>query len=129
MMNLRSSAFIGGCLLFAAHALAQAPAEMPTTSVRYKCDNKQSLQVDYSTPAGKAPRAVITTSKPPKGAKTTDGKPAKTSWTMSKTASSEGAQYEDSKKTMGWHSRGSEGHLTDLKTHKSIRCTEFASSR
>ena len=101
-------------------------------SVRYKCDNKQSLQVDYSTPAGKAPRAVVTAGKPPKGAKTAEPKPStpvKTSWTMAEAVSGSGARYEDVKNKMEWHTKGSEGRLTDLRTNKTITCTEYASSR
>jgi membrane-bound inhibitor of C-type lysozyme len=106
--------------------------------VRYKCDNKQSLQVDYNVP-GRTPRAIVTTSKPPAAAKTsTPGKatttsksatPVKTSWTMNQVTSASGIRYEDAKNRMEWSSQGSAGQLTDLKTNKSINCTEYASSR
>ena len=117
-----------GSIAFAVDAVAQEkePAP-PPISVRYKCDNKQSLQVDYYN-SGKTPRVIVTTSKPPKGTKTTTT-PAKTSWTMNQAVSGSGARYEDSKKTMEWWNKGNEGTLTDLKSAKSIHCTEFASSR
>ena len=92
---------------------------------RYKCDNKQSLQADYYN-SGKTPRVIVTTSKPPKGAK--NAPPAK-SWTLNQAMSGSGARYEDSKKTMEWWNKGNEGTLTDLKSSKSIHCTEYASSR
>jgi membrane-bound inhibitor of C-type lysozyme len=101
-------------------------------SIRYKCDNKQSVQVDYNIP-GKTARATVTTSKAPATGKApAAGKPstpAKTSWTMNRIASDSGTRYEDAKSTMAWSAQGSTGHLTDLKSNKSIRCTEYASSR
>ena len=125
------------CVGFYVTAVAQPPSEAPV-SVRYKCDNKQSLQVDYNVP-GKTSRAIVTTSKPPAAAKTsTPGKatttsksstPVKTSWTMNQVTSGSGARYEDAKNKMEWSSNGREGQLTDLKTNKSIHCTEYASSR
>ena len=117
---------------FSAFAQETSPAPV---SVRYKCDNKQSLQVDYSTPAGKGPRAVVTAGKPPKppkGTKAAEPKPStpvKTSWTMSQALSGSGARYEDVKNKMEWHTKGPEGRLTDLRTNKTITCTEYASSR
>jgi membrane-bound inhibitor of C-type lysozyme len=125
--HLRSSAFICGSLLFALPAMAQEPAPAPAPiSVRYKCDNKQSVQVDYYN-SGKKPRVIVTTSKIAKTAKT-PAVPAR-SWTMNQAISGSGARYEDSKKTMQWWNKGAEGTLTDLKTDKGIHCTEFASSR
>jgi membrane-bound inhibitor of C-type lysozyme len=135
--HLCSSVFICGSLLFAVEAVAQPTSEAPV-SVRYKCDNKQSLQVDYNIP-GKTSRAIVTTSKPPstgkmstQGKATTTGKsatPAKTSWTMNQVTSGSGIRYEDAKNKMEWSSQGPAGQLTDLRTNKSINCTEYASSR
>jgi membrane-bound inhibitor of C-type lysozyme len=123
-LHPRSSAFICFCL-FAGAAGAQEPAAAPV-SVRYKCDNKQSLQVDYNIP-GKTSRAIVTTSKMPKTAKSpaVAGK----SWTMKQVVAASGIRFEDSKKTMQWWSKGAEGTLSDLKTNESIHCTEYASSR
>ena len=95
-------------------------------SVRYKCDNKQSLQVDYYNSSQK-PRVIVTASKPPKGTKTAT--PAKTSWTLNQVAAGSEARYEDSKNSMQWSHEGKEGSLTDLKTGKALRCTEFATSQ
>lgn len=127
-MNILRSAFLRGlcalCGSIAVDAAAQPPSEAPV-SVRYKCDNKQSIQVDYNIP-GKTQRAIVTTSKPPKGAKSAP--PART-WTMKQVVSGSGVRYEDAKKTMVWHSKGPEGSLIDQKTNTSIHCTEYASSR
>jgi membrane-bound inhibitor of C-type lysozyme len=118
-MNIRRVAFLCvlcalcGERLLSVEASAQASAAAPM-SVRYKCDNKQSLQVDYNVP-GKTSRAIVTT--------------GKKSWTMKQVSSGSGIRYEDTKKAMEWSSQGAEGHLTDLKTSKSIRCTESATSR
>jgi membrane-bound inhibitor of C-type lysozyme len=124
-VHLCSSVFICGSLLFAVEAAAQEPAAAPV-SVRYKCDNKQSLQVDYNIP-GKTPRAIVTTGKLPKTGKSpaVAGK----TWTMNQVVSGSGIRYQDPKKTMEWSSKGSAGMLTDLKTNTSIQCTEVASSR
>jgi hypothetical protein len=131
--HLRSSAFICGSLFFALPAAAQEPAALPL-SVRYKCDTKQSVQVDYTSVPGKTPRAVITTGKAPakSGKSASPEKPAKaarTSWTMTQVAPPPEARYEDTKNRMAWSSQGAIGNLTDLKTNTSIRCTEYASSR
>jgi membrane-bound inhibitor of C-type lysozyme len=125
------------CAGFYVTAVAQPPSEAPV-SVRYKCDNKQSLQVDYNIP-GKTPRAIVTTSKAPaagkmsaQGKATTTSKsatPAKTSWTMNQVTAGADSRYEDAKNKMEWSSKGREGQLTDLRTNKSIQCTEYASSR
>jgi membrane-bound inhibitor of C-type lysozyme len=104
---------------------AEEPQPAPL-SVRYKCDNKQSLQVDYYN-TGKKPRVIVTASKPPKGSKAPP--PARSSWTLNQAASGSGARYEDSKKTMEWWNKGNEGTLTDLKTGKTLTCTEFAKSQ
>lgn len=100
-------------LLAPAFAPAQPVGEAPV-SVRYSCDNKHSVQVDYNIP-GKANRAQVTTNKK--------------TWIMRQVTSGSGIRYEDSKKTMQWSSKGSTGTLTDLKTGKRIGCKEFASSR
>jgi membrane-bound inhibitor of C-type lysozyme len=123
--------------LLSVEAVAQEPAAAPV-SVRYKCDNKQSLQVDYNIP-GKTPRAIVTTSKAPAAGKmSTQGKatttsksatPVKTSWTMNQVSPGPDARYEDAKNKMEWSSKGPAGQLTDLRTNKSINCTEYASSR
>jgi membrane-bound inhibitor of C-type lysozyme len=83
-------------------------------SVRYKCSDKHSVQVDYNIP-GKSARAQVTT--------------GKKTWIMKRVDSGSGIRYEDSKKSMQWTSKGADGRLTDLKTGKSTTCTEFASSR
>jgi membrane-bound inhibitor of C-type lysozyme len=131
MMYLRSSAFICGSLLFALPAVAQdVPASL---SVRYKCDNKQTLQVDYSTVPGKKPRAVITTAKARTATKAPppdkSAKAVKTSWTMTQVTPAPDARYEDAKNKMAWATQGPTGNLTDGATHKSVHCTEYASSR
>ena len=94
-------------------AYAQGDPAAPV-SVRYKCGPKHSLQVDYNIP-GKVPRIQVTT--------------GKKTWIMRPQETASGTRYVDAKKSMQWSSNGPEGDLTDLKTQKSIRCTETASSR
>ncbi len=112
-MNAAARLGILGLCAGLSPAYAQMDMAAPV-SVRYKCGAKHSLQVDYNIP-GKVPRIQVTT--------------GKKTWIMRPQEAASGTRYVDAKKTMQWRSEGPEGDLTDLKTQKSTRCTQTASSR
>jgi membrane-bound inhibitor of C-type lysozyme len=98
--------------LLSAAAVAQVPEGNPL-SIRYKCDNKQSLQVDYNI-RGKGSRAQVSTNKK--------------TWIMKPEASESGTRYTDARKTMQWQLKDREGSFTDLKTKQTTHCKESISN-